>query len=75
MKGGDGTSMAHCMASLLVNIAHIPKVNDLRGALPRSRSSARGLAIDFSSTDVCNMEPADRISSETSNVFAISSKL
>jgi hypothetical protein len=26
MAGGDGTSMAHCKASLLVNIAHILKV-------------------------------------------------
>jgi hypothetical protein len=44
MGGGDGTSMAHCMASLLVNIAHIPKINDLRGtaALPIKRPVSNG---------------------------------
>jgi hypothetical protein len=44
MEGGDGTSMAHCMASLLVNIAHIPKINDLRGtaALPIKRPVSNG---------------------------------
>jgi hypothetical protein len=41
-SGGDGTSMPRCKPPLLVNIAHIPKVNDLRGrpACAR-RSSAR----------------------------------
>jgi hypothetical protein len=34
MVGGDGTSMEHCKASLLVNIAHISKVSDLRELLP-----------------------------------------
>jgi hypothetical protein len=28
MAGGDGTSMAHYKVPLLINIAHIPKVND-----------------------------------------------
>jgi hypothetical protein len=28
MAGGDGTSMTHDKVPLLVNIAHIPKVND-----------------------------------------------
>jgi hypothetical protein len=28
MAGGDGAIITHSKASLLVNIAHIPKVND-----------------------------------------------
>jgi hypothetical protein len=32
MAGVIGSRMAHCEASLLVNIAHIPKVNELGAA-------------------------------------------
>jgi hypothetical protein len=31
MVGDDVAVLAHCEAPLLVNIAHIQKVNDLRG--------------------------------------------
>jgi hypothetical protein len=40
MADGDVVVLAHCEAPLLVNIAHIQKVNDLRALLRPTISSA-----------------------------------
>jgi hypothetical protein len=36
-SGGDVPLLAHCEAPLLINIAHIQKINDLRGAAPHDQ--------------------------------------
>jgi|SRR6202453_568557 len=41
VMGGDGTSMRPEFRASLVNIAHIQKINDLRGALPRPQDHQR----------------------------------